>query len=418
MVAQAVERCMTDCGLEDAGLYRQLLETSPEEWEELVEEVVIPETWFFRDWEPFVFLGDYVTSEWLPRCGGRVFRVLSVPCSSGEEPYSIAMTLLDRGFTGKMFQVDAADISRKALERCRRAVYDRNSFRGEEVLEFQDRYFQETPDGRRLLPEVCRHVQFVQANLLEGRLPGSEHSYDAIFCRNLMIYFDDAARERTIDVLRRLVKNDGLLFAGYAEAMIMLQSGFAAVDHPRAFAYREGRSPLRHARPARSHGKHARKKALGAGRPSRTSPAGASSKPIRAVRRPTPDAANLAGKPDVRARAGEPDRDDTKPNPVEQARCLADEGRLEEAVAICNATIEQKNAPAECYCLLGLIHEASGERDEAEGCFDKALYLQPDCEEALVHLSLILEFRGDTARADALRDRVRRGEQTSPTKTE
>jgi len=413
-LTRVVERRMADCGLEDAGLYGQLLERSPEEWEKLVEEVVIPETWFFRDWEPFVFLGDYVTSQWLPSRRGRVFRVLSVPCSSGEEPYSIAMTLLDRGLTGEQFHIDAADISRNALERCRRAVYSSNSFRSERVPRFQGRYFQKTQDGYWLLPEVRGQVRFLQANLLKGQLPLGERPYDAIFCRNMMIYFDDAARDRTIEALRRLLADDGLLFAGYAEAMIMLQSGFAAVDHPRAFAYRQRKSAAPHktphsgsrrreTRPARLQRELPRKRGLYGDQPLGKTTAGTPAKPVRAVRA---------------VQASDPDEGELKPTPVQEARRLADEGHLEEAVAICQSIIDQKNASAECYCLLGLIHEASGEQRKAEESFDRALYLQPDYEEALIHLSLILESRGDTSRAEALRDRVRRVEQTSHTKIE
>ena len=328
-IAQTIVRCMADCGLEDAGLYRQLLERSAEEWEKLVEEVVIPETWFFRDWEPFVFLGNFVTSGWLPRCGSRVFRVLSVPCSSGEEPYSIAMTLLDRGLTAEQFHIDAADISRKALERCRQAVYSRNSFRGEEVLKLRDRCFQETPDGYRLLPEIREQIRFVQANLLEGRLLAGGQRYDAIFCRNLMIYFDEAARERTIEMLRCLLADDGLLFAGHAEAMLVLQSGFASVDHPRAFAYRERKPAARHkvphsgsrrreTRPARLHRELPRKRVLYGDQPLGKPPTGTSAKPVRAVRA---------------VQASDPDGGKVKPTPVQEERRLADEGHLEEAHA-------------------------------------------------------------------------------------
>ena len=127
-IARAVEKRQIACGLE-ARSYLYYLQTTAKELEELIETVVIPETSFFRDKEPFVYLSQYVTTEWL-KTNSNILRVLSVPCSTGEEPLSIAMTLLDSGLAPTQFRIDAVDISKRALLKATLAIYSKRSFRG------------------------------------------------------------------------------------------------------------------------------------------------------------------------------------------------------------------------------------------------------------------------------------------------
>ena len=96
-IARAVEKRRLACDLPDFQTYLRRLQTSKAELEELIELVVVPETWFFRDRKPFTFLEHYVKSEWLPNRNNGILRLLSIPCSTGEEPYSLAMILLNAG---------------------------------------------------------------------------------------------------------------------------------------------------------------------------------------------------------------------------------------------------------------------------------------------------------------------------------
>ena len=129
----------------DLQTYLRRLQTSLAELEELIELVVVPETWFFSDRKPFTFLEHYVKSEWLPNRNNGILRLLSIPCSTGEEPYSLAMLLLNAGLTPDKFRIDAVDISKKALLKATNAVYNQNSFRGEDLPQ-RERYFQQTAD--------------------------------------------------------------------------------------------------------------------------------------------------------------------------------------------------------------------------------------------------------------------------------
>src|SRR5689334_16663135 len=105
LVQRTVRLRMKILGLKQVVDYAQLLRTSPQEWNELVESVIVTESWFFRDCEPFAALVRLVFEEWLPAHPTAPLRLLSLPCSAGEEPYSMAMALLDAGVAADRFQI-------------------------------------------------------------------------------------------------------------------------------------------------------------------------------------------------------------------------------------------------------------------------------------------------------------------------
>ena len=392
-VHRAILRRMAESGLreEDAETYSADLLASPEEQQRLIEEIVVPETWFFRDWEPFVYLERHVTREWLPAHPDGGLRVLCCPCATGEEPFSVAMTLLDAGMPTDRFDIEGVDISHKSIDRCREGVYRPSSFRGEH-LAFRDRYF-DPVDGRyRLKPEVREAVRFSQGNMLSVRFSTDRGPYDVVFCRNLLIYFDAAARRRAVDVIDRLLKDDGVLFAGHVETTFVLGSRFAPVPHPRSFAYRKAAS--RREAPTRSgRDRVVRKPTARTPPPRRWAPG----------RAPLRDTATSAAPP-----RPEPAASRTAPRPIEEAKRLADAGRLEEAVSLCREIVSGQGPTAEVYCLMGLLREAGGDMPHAEECFNKALYLDPDHHESLVHLMLLLQTRGAAAQAQVIRQRAER----------
>src|SRR6187401_1834419 len=108
---------MKTLGISDLAVYAKLVQESVPEWNELLESIVVKETWFFRDGEPFDAFVRLVREHWLPNEPIRPVRVLSVPCSSGEEPYSLAMALLDAGVPRERFRIEAADISARSITR-------------------------------------------------------------------------------------------------------------------------------------------------------------------------------------------------------------------------------------------------------------------------------------------------------------
>lgn len=178
--------------------YLGLIRTSDKELAELVEEIVVPETWFFRDSKPFELLFETVAGR------SDEFRVLSAPCSTGEEPYSIAMTLMGAGL--KNFRVDGVDISERALHKAKGAVYGENSFRAELPI-YAQRWFRKCEQGRMLAPEIRDSVNFHAGNIIDGCLPTGR--YDVVFCRNLLIYLDDGSRKCLAALLNEKLKDNG-----------------------------------------------------------------------------------------------------------------------------------------------------------------------------------------------------------------
>lgn len=379
LIERAVRLRMQQHDLKEIQAYRTLLTTSPHELDQLIEAVVVTETWFFRERESLNVFTQLVRHEWQARSPAGALQVLSLPCASGEEPYSLAMALLDAGLPDSAFAIHAADISARAVARAQRAVYGKNSFRGRE-LGFRDRYFRSTKDGFALNPLVRRCVRFERGNVLDPGFLAGRGPYDLIFCRNLLIYFDRATQVLALAKLHQLLADHGVLFVGPAELPLAVAGGFVNTGLPMAFAchkpVRDGASPER-SRPWLGRGS--------ASEPPRRRPS----------RVPTPAPAPVEASSEL-----------------EVARQHADAGRLADAAAICNAHLARQGASAQAYYLLGLVKDA-GNDPAAITCYRKALYLEPNHYEALVHLKLALEKTGDVSAARLYQRRAERAQPKS-----
>jgi chemotaxis protein methyltransferase WspC len=243
-VERLVRRRMKALGFEDLTAYAAHVSADPAEWEELLEGVVVTETWFFRDQSPFQAFVQMAQQELQlraavgtrnPELRSGPLRVLSVPCSTGEEPYSLVMALRDAGVAGHRFTIEAVDISARALARAQLGRYGRNSFRGK-ALEFRDRHFTVGENGFLLNREVRESVRFARGNLLEEKFIANRPPYDFVFCRNLLIYFDRVTQRRALQCLRRLLTPTGVLFVGPAELPLVSEHGFTPIERPMSFA--------------------------------------------------------------------------------------------------------------------------------------------------------------------------------------
>jgi chemotaxis protein methyltransferase WspC len=373
-IARAASLRMKAVGLKSSDEYLRLLRSSRAERGELVEAIVVTETWFFRDHEAFLAFA-YLVQEWLAQNTEAPVRVLSVPCSSGEEPYSLAMSLLDAGVAANRFIIDAVDVSGRSLARAIRGVYGINSFREPNLL-FRDRYFRQTKHGHELDASVRQCVHFQQDNLLSSKFLAGNFKYHFIFCRNVLIYFDAEAQAKAVRMLRNQLSPDGTVFVGAAELPILLNHGFISLNIPLTFACRQADTPSR---------------------------LSSSAQPTRLMRcRSLPKTTPLL--PDASSRQTGETLDD--------ARKLADSGRFTEASEICHRHIRLHGPSARAYCLLGLIHDATGNLSAAD-CYRKALYLDPDHYETLWHLALLLEKNGHHTDAHAFKRRAERAQQNA-----
>jgi chemotaxis protein methyltransferase WspC len=220
IVVRAVNQRMSVIAVEDETEYLRYLHHSGAELKALVEQIAVftSETWFFRNIRAFQGLQRFVLEKWLPDNPTGILRALSLPCSTGEEPYSIAMALTDIGMPKQRLHIDAVDIGELNLVIARRGVYGDNSFRGDD-LSYRDRYFTHESCLYAVSDYIKSTVNFEQGDLLDpGFLIGRE-PYDVVFCRNLMVYFDGPTQDQACHILNRLVNQKGKLYNREANQM-------------------------------------------------------------------------------------------------------------------------------------------------------------------------------------------------------
>jgi len=402
-VHRAIQRRMLASAVADEANFLALLQASQTEMTALIEEIVVPETWFFRQEEAFRLMQKHLTGEWRRAHPGQIPRLLSIPCSSGEEAYSMAMTLLDAGYTAKQFHIDAIDISRQILNKAKRAVYSKGSFRGKN-LDFRQRHFRKTEPGYALHSPVRHAVNFHCGNILDHSQMKKFGAYDIIYCRNLLIYFDKDDRKRTVKLLAGMLRDDGLLFVGHAETSLMWKDFFISVPYPMAFAYRRFTSDekaVRAAAPKKQN--QIQQPRIPRIKARKTSVLYTKRAGIQMPARPL---ASARATPVLAGKTSEMEA--KKASSLEEASRLADQGHLEDARQQCDAFLQEHGASAQAWFLLGLISDIQDHKEQAKDAFRKALYLEPDHYDALVHLALLLDQLGDHRAAQHLRNRIQR----------
>jgi len=393
IIERAVRQRTTLSQAAHADEYWQLLQGSRDEQQALIEAVIVPETWFFRYPESFATLGKLARGRLKELNNMRALRILSLPCSTGEEPYSIAMALLDAGLQPHQFKVDGMDISPLSVEKARRALYGKNSFRGQD-LEYRERHFFAEQDGHRVNEYVREQVRWQVGNVLDPTLLASEPAFDFVFCRNLLIYFDQSTQKQVFEVLKRLTHVDGVLFIGPAEGSLLGRLGMRSIGIPQSFAF------SRHSEPHPEPLPTPKPVAVPASQPMRSAlpPAPVRNRPFAAVtplpvtkKTANPDAATL----------------------LAQIAALANEGKSADARAACEQYLRSHEPVAQVFYWLGLLSDVAGLSLEAQGFYRKALYLEPQHPEALMHLAALLQAQGDTAGARRLQERAARSGRTA-----
>lgn len=382
-VDTAIRKRMKQRHIRDKSAYAMEVVKSNAELGALIDLVVVPETWFFRDPEAFSVAGRFALD--IAESAGRPVRALSAPCATGEEPYSLAIAMRSAGIAPENFTIDAVDVSQQALRCAQRGVYQRNAFRGNEPS-FRDRYFAQGSDGFELSPEIRKLVQFRHANLLNLEPPNGM-AYDIIFCRNLLIYFDQATQAAAIGKLRSLLHDDGLLFCGYAEVPGFCLDDFTRAPFPNAFAVQKKKNVPR-AAPVR-----ATPPVSARARPRGTAGAATLPKPLPRPEPPPPETAAKQGNPD---------------SLLERANRLADQGTIDDASEAFHAYLGLVPDSAHAHFMLGLLNEQRHDDKAAEVYLRRAVYLEPNHYDALCHLALLAERRGHDGTARNYRNRAAR----------
>ena len=233
---RSVQRRMKALSITDKDTYVKKLNSSILELRELIEEVIIPETWFFRDQGPFKAMTQFLVTQWAPKHNNNLLRVLSAPCSTGEEPYSLCMTLLESGLPSDKFTIHGIDISHRSIARAKKGIYKEHSFRGAD-LSYQSKFFKQNDKSYILNDKVRDRVHFRIGNVLNRAFMEGLGLFDVIFFRNVLIYFDALSRHQAIATLFKILADDGILFVGHAEATLFNNSPFTPANYPQAFAF-------------------------------------------------------------------------------------------------------------------------------------------------------------------------------------
>lgn len=224
--------------------YISILRSDFGESELLINSFTINETYFYRELHQLSCLSNSILPGLIRAKGpGDRIRIWSMPCSSGEEPYSIAIWLLENWPLVDAYNIEivGSDIDTEIL---RRAV---DGYFGQRALsklspDLLDRYFEpERDQQRRLIGDLRESVTFAKGNIIDRQSLTALGRFDVIFCRNLLIYFDEAARETAARNIREMLNPRGYVCLGHTESMSRMSKSFDTVRFPDAIVYRETR---------------------------------------------------------------------------------------------------------------------------------------------------------------------------------
>lgn len=201
-----------------------------EEVQCLIEAITINETYFFRDFPQLRGFAEEVLPKYAAakRANGqRSLRIWSAACSTGEEPYTIAIILREMldDFEDWNIRIEATDIDRKVIRYAEQGIYSDRSIR-ETPLIYRRQYFRQSSVGWELDESIRSCVRFDRLNLSDPAMLASRRGYDMIFCRNVLIYFDEDSRRKVVDGLYDALLPGGCLFLGHAESVGRITAAF------------------------------------------------------------------------------------------------------------------------------------------------------------------------------------------------
>jgi chemotaxis protein methyltransferase WspC len=334
-------------------------------YEKMLDDLTVGETWFMRE--------DKALEECyqiLSKKGS--YNILSLPCSTGEEPYSILISLMNKGVNPDKINIFGIDINKKNIDKAQKGVFKGYSFR-KKTLEC-DGCFELLDDGKkRLLKKYREKVIFKDGNLLDQNLAANLPKFDAIFCRNILIYFTTEAKIIALANIKSMLKPGGIVLSGHSEIMIFLGNGFAKIRGS-SFALK-------------AEEKVAELPIIIA-------------KPVAIPK--------LVSKPKVRELIEENDLEN--PDKKEEILLLANNGVFREAESKCEEYIIENELDSQGYYLMGLLKEAQANEADAIQYYNKAIYLNPNHYESLINLSLIHKKNGEFQMAEQFRLRAEKSE--------
>jgi chemotaxis protein methyltransferase WspC len=408
--------------------FLELLETNKVLQTELIEEITVGETWFFRDFHAYEFLKKMITSdvrylEGIRHSNNSTLRILSVPCSTGEEPYSIVISLMECGLKSEDFELDAVDINGSYLEKAMNGIYGKASFRGNYNFDIY-KYFEIKNGNYIILDEIKNNVNFFKGNIIKPDFLIDKKKYDVIFNKNLLIYLNSTARSQVLENVGRLLSDEGLLFTGSTETMFYHHFGYKSVEEPFSFSMKKNLQIVNDNSSKISDTFNV---------------SNINNKRVGKI----PDTLKMSDFYEKRTEFGNKEKNKNFENDViinknaynwhnsnsdlksgqvllsngllklEKIRKIADSGDLDSAFSLSEEILKNKELRgsveiSECYYIQGEINLARNDWERAADCFTKSLYLEREHYGSLVYMSIIFEGNGEQERARLFKDRAAR----------
>ncbi len=374
--------------------YYHALERDDHEFNELLNLVTINETSFFRFPGQFEAFKHTVMPEIMAErsATNRALRVWSAGCSTGEEPYSIAMSFIEMGIEGSGWkpQVLGTDVSTRALSRAKAGVYGKRAMTNvpPEIL---TRHFEELTTGEHRIAEHPRSlVDFGYHNLIKEPYPLSlMGNWDVIFCRNVTIYFQVESTRRVVHNFFESLNDGGYLFVGHSETLTSISDEFEPIEIGGVFLYRKAR----------------RTPVAGIGAEFRAKPRALITRPDIIARprwqRATPPDTERERQP--RSGRAAPAALEPVAHDVDQmlmdARAALAQGQTAQALELVAGVLVDRPDNADAHLLSAYMHADTGNYDAALASCDRALAINPLLPVARYILGIIYQREGDTVRA-------------------
>jgi chemotaxis protein methyltransferase CheR len=386
LLSAGLEKAMRRAGIADVEAYVSQLSTDPLLLDNLVDDITIGETYFFREPEQFAFIKSTIAPELAEYHGEhRRLHVWSAGTASGEEAYTLAITFYEAGLLDRT-SVIGTDICHTALARARRGRYREWSLRSASQSAI-DRYFHREGNAFALVPTIRRAVEFRHLNLTEAPYPAwlaGGRGLDLILCRNVLLYFHPDVAAQVTHSLAAALDLGGWLVLGASDPVPHEIPGCEASMTPGGLAFRRVSRGLTHAAPR---------------------PTPAIAFPVELPPAPSVERAAPAIEP-VREMVDRP-IEDAAPW-VQRIRALSNDGRLDEAVAVCVEALDLYPTNAELMYLHAVVLAERGAISSAVAAIRRALYLDRQLIVAHVLLGVLLVRVGDHAAAGrALRNALR-----------
>lgn len=388
--------------------YYPRLEQDAQEFQQLVNLLTINETYFFREPQQIDWLVQRLAPRLLASSQGQApLRILSAGCSSGEEPYSIAIALLEKygASTARLFTLLGGDIDSNMLLKAQAGRYSEFSFRGVPDA-LRSRYFTPSASGWQINDEVRQLVQFHALNLLTQQPGPGLQPCDVIFLRNVSIYFDSDTRKQIQCNLAHLLKENGILVIGMAETLANDLGVLPMAEEQGLYYFYKGTAPAKPAPPNRAPASPGNATPIPPAplvtpKDWRQPAAGLSTWSLDALRQAVREKRYDQALPELERllEQAAPASAEQLPALLLKAHILLERKNFAAAQALAQQGLRQDEWCVDAWLLLGLAAKWQGDQAEAIRCLKQAIYTRQDCWPAQYHLAELWRASGDSRQA-------------------